>query len=206
MDFFQKINGKKLTIKLKNRRQLSILRESFFNKQEDICNLNEISTNPVLYKNLPKGLFIWGICLLAFTLISFVAWLVAGTGDDNNGISLLLVGGIISAVCLGEAYRQYLSVYLYKSVNDGRTLFYIDSSRPSKKSIDLFMKELEKKITDINYNPDYSAQEMSEIYMKHLEYLFTEKVLSKEAYEESVLNINKKYSAENVRDMIRPVG
>jgi len=193
-----------IEIDLLSNKKLKYSKKSLLQNHEYIIDISHIDPIPVGYRNIPKGQLTWAIVCGIFSIF-FVAVSIShneiGSGKHPFlGMSVMLL--IASATLFSIVHRKYVDLYIFRKRSDGSNLFAISKNKPSSKIVSNFISELENRIKSIRYDDQLTIEEKCEIYKKHLEFLYSEGVLSKESHEEALENVSKKGKKASVFNIV----
>ncbi|MEW8625314.1 MAG: hypothetical protein AB2551_06145 [Candidatus Thiodiazotropha sp.] len=175
---------KKTTLSITDDRELSVVSTSLSNTTSFSLPIDQLTPRPSEHRRFKLvAVSIFSISLLT----TIVAGYILNVTEDADGLGqqalvAMLVFGTFTFVSLIKLQGAYVNLLIF---NDRRTMdaiFSISPTNPSKKEVEEFINILESRIKAIEYGSDFSKTEMAAIYMRHLDFLLNEEVLTKEEY------------------------
>lgn len=175
---------KKTTLSITEDRELFVVSASLSNTTSFSLPLEQLAPRPSEFRRFKL------VAVLIFTislLVTIISWYILNVTEDIDGLGkqalvVMLIFGTFTFVSLIKLKGAYVNLLIF---NDRRTMdaiFSISPTNPSKKEVEEFVNALESRIKAIEYGSGFSNTEKTAIYIRHLEFLLNEEVLTNEEY------------------------
>ncbi|MES9941857.1 MAG: hypothetical protein ABW104_05750 [Candidatus Thiodiazotropha sp. 6PLUC2] len=165
-------------------RELFVVSASLSNTTSFSLSLEQLAPRPSEFRRFKL------VAVLIFTislLVTIISWYILNVTDDIDGLGkqalvVMLIFGTFTFVSLIKLKGAYVNLLIFNDRRTMDTIFSISPTNPSKKEVEEFVNALESRIKAIEYGSGFSNTEKTAIYIRHLEFLLNEEVLTNEEY------------------------
>ena len=192
--------SKKIHVTVHGRKELIFNEKRKFRTASVQFPLEQISPQPNELKEVSIG-WIFISSIFAFVTISAFSSLISDPKLEAVVITVMFF--LISLACILNTIQLSQNVLIYKSNVTGQFLFAIMRKYPSTEAVDSFVSELKKRIEAFRTPDKLSPEDSTELYMRHLDYLFNEEVITREEHDKVVNRLNEKTSRTNILNIVR---
>ena len=190
----------RLTLPAEGNRELVVEHSTLLRSTRQAFPLHLVDPSPILHRNIPIG---W----VVFTAIPFL-WLVAAGTDGwvtkgpGELFGVLFLAGIFLA-CLYNTIRLSSNTLHVRNANTAAVLVSMYRAKPTSSSVDTFVDALRRRIETFRTPTGASAEEVVELYRRHLDYLLENAVLLQTEYEVIIQRLREKVRKKNVVEIVR---
>ncbi|ABE55347.1 hypothetical protein Sden_2065 [Shewanella denitrificans OS217] len=158
--------------------EIEITYKGFFKSQTGRIPLGVINPNPVNYKKVNvKALFLSILCFLVVVACVF-GYLQGLAKDAGVFIVLGAVFGVFALLVLNSCLKSSVQALIFHNIENGANLFALFPNKNPNSEVDTFTNALAERIKSIRYPENLSLVQKWEVYHKHLNYLFSENVIT----------------------------
>ncbi|UDL07147.1 hypothetical protein [Marinobacter sp. CA1] len=191
---------KKVVLTVNDDRELEFTSSSLSNSTTTSIPIDNLTSRPTTYRHLKVVTISAFLLSTALALISLYIMITTADSEDTGAKALVafLVFGTFSFVSMVKLQGAYKNLLIFNDRRTSEGIIFLSPSKPSKKAVEEFVDELERKIKAIEYSNKLSKNEKVSIYLRHLKFLASEKVITEDELNTIVERLRRRSSASVV--------
>ncbi|MCP4746717.1 MAG: hypothetical protein GY874_11350 [Desulfobacteraceae bacterium] len=183
---------------LTNKKEVAVNYSTLFRKEKYTVSLFELDHKPAIVHYKAYHWFSFAAIFSYFWLSYLASYIPVFEPYDTHGRLFFIIPALICLVLYKVKSYDFVSINYYQTKESALLLW---KSNPSETEYELFFELLIEGIKNTQISPEMSEENKIDIYLKHLEFLVSEAVISEteaqEIMERIVNNIQNKQSVSN---------
>ena len=184
--------------KLIGNKQIEVYKHSPLSSEIRTFMLNDINPLSMRHKDVDKKSFKY-FCYIFF--ISLLCFLFSISLSPKSSSELIMTGILffmLSLVCLLAAFLNSIDMIIFFPLHSPVSILEIVPNKPSKTTVDDFINELTRRINSIKYPDNITKTQLNEQYIRHLDFLCDQMVITEEEHASIVARLHEKAKESNV--------
>ena len=172
------------SLSVSDDRELTVVFKSLSNTNTFTIPIDQLLARPSEHRRINYVVLV--LFSMSATISALSAYVLATTADyegvGNKALISLLIAGVICLLTSAKLKDVYSNLLIYRDARTRDVLFAIKPKSPSQEIVDDFVDSLERRIKSISYGGNLTKNEKYQIYIKHLEFLLEQKVITDEEF------------------------